>query len=46
MGTLFIVAFACLPVAFIAIVGTFACLGYGSVKAAFNIGRCGFPLCQ
>ena len=42
MGTLFIVVLVCLPVACIVGAGTFARLGYGRVKAGFNIGRSGF----
>ena len=42
MGTLFIVVLVCLLAACIVGVGTFAWLGYGRVKAGFNIGRSGF----
>ena len=42
MGTLSIVVLVCLPAACIVGVGTFAWLGYGRVKAGFNIGRSGF----
>ena len=44
MGTLLflILVFLCLPVACIVGVGTIARLGYGWVKAGFNIGRSGF----
>ena len=43
MGTLFLVlVFLCLPAACIVGVGTIARLGYGWVKAGFNIGRSGF----
>ena len=42
MGTLFIVVLVCLLVACIVGVGAFAWLGYGRVKAGFNIGCTGF----
>ena len=43
MGTLFLVlVFLCLPAACIVGVGAIARLGYGWVKAGFNIGRSGF----
>lgn len=42
MGTLLILVFLCLPAACIVGVGTIAWLGYGWVKAGFNIGRSGF----
>lgn len=42
MEMLSFLVFLCLPAACILGVSAIAWLGYGGVKAGFNIGRCGF----